>query len=406
MAETRSKLSVQFRAEAVQQVLETGRAVAHAALSCASDMSMLMTGSTLMVDVRLEYVARALVLVALLVSVTGPLKGFSIPHCPGVSFRGFGGRSCGLRISRPHGRNSMSAGDAARMVAFSGSLDRLTTRLEGSQRLEQPAATVSSLLAHLFPDGVVKDTLSGTWLGHPLHPLLVGVPIGAWTSASLLDLWGGDAQAARRLVGIGLISAGAAVASGGSDFVDTTGAERRVGLVHWAGAWASIGLYATSWWVRGHGRSGRWQALAGAGVLSVTGYLGGHLAYALGVGVDTTAFESGPEDWTRVAASDEVAAGTSTQVTAEGVAILLARHDGRLSAMADRCTHRGAPLSDGDIADGCVVCPWHNSAFSLDDGRVIRGPATRPQPSYEVKDEGGAIFVRRAESRALRANPV
>ncbi len=284
-------------------------------------------------------------------------------------------------------------------------LDRLMAGLEQSDRLERPASIVSSALSRFFPEGVVKDGLSGTWLGHPLHPLLVTVPIGAWTSATVLDLTEAGQPAARRLVGLGLLSSVAAVAAGGSDYVDTTGAERRVGLVHWAGAWVLIGLYATSWWRRGQGHSGRWEALAGALTLGATGYLGGHLSYALGVGVDTTAFETGPEEWTAVASAADVTEGALQQVTVDGVAILLTRVGGRVHALADRCTHRGGPLSDGELDGNCVVCPWHGSAFRLEGGEVERGPATRPQPVYEVKDEGGQLLVRRSESRSLRSNP-
>ena len=79
---------------------------------------------------------------------------------------------------------------------------------------------------------------------------------------------------------------------------------------------------------------------------------------------------------------------------------------GTVVVMADRCSHRGGPLHEGDLEDGCVVCPWHDSAFAL-DGSVVRGPATRPQQTYEVEVRTGEIFVRCAdEPRTLRTNPV
>ena len=81
------------------------------------------------------------------------------------------------------------------------------------------------------------------------------------------------------------------------------------------------------------------------------------------------------------------------------------RHEGRLRALGDRCTHRGAPLHEGTLVDGCIECPWHASRFSLDDGAVVRGPATRPQPAFEVQVSGGRVRVRRDEERALRRNP-
>jgi nitrite reductase/ring-hydroxylating ferredoxin subunit len=51
------------------------------------------------------------------------------------------------------------------------------------------------------------------------------------------------------------------------------------------------------------------------------------------------------------------------------------------------------PLSDGELADGCLTCPWHGSVFRIADGSVARGPATAPQPAFEVREIGGAIQI-------------
>jgi nitrite reductase/ring-hydroxylating ferredoxin subunit len=87
--------------------------------------------------------------------------------------------------------------------------------------------------------------------------------------------------------------------------------------------------------------------------------------------------------------------------------VLLTREPGgKVVAMADRCTHRGGPLHEGWLEDGCVVCPWHESAFDL-DGAVVRGPATRPQLVYETLERDGQVLVRFPdEPRSLRTNPV
>jgi nitrite reductase/ring-hydroxylating ferredoxin subunit len=58
------------------------------------------------------------------------------------------------------------------------------------------------------------------------------------------------------------------------------------------------------------------------------------------------------------------------------------------------CTHRGAPLADGKIEDGCVRCPWHGSRFDLADGAVVEGPATFPLAHFETKRSKGGIAVR------------
>src|SRR6185437_10417920 len=104
----------------------------------------------------------------------------------------------------------------------------------------------------LIPGGALKDGLSGTWLGHPLHPTLVMVPIGSWTSATLIDLalGGRSSPAARRLVGLGVVAALPSAVSGLADWSDTDGAEQRVGLTHATLNAVAVGLFAASWWAR------------------------------------------------------------------------------------------------------------------------------------------------------------
>jgi nitrite reductase/ring-hydroxylating ferredoxin subunit len=52
------------------------------------------------------------------------------------------------------------------------------------------------------------------------------------------------------------------------------------------------------------------------------------------------------------------------------------------------------PLSDGDLSDGCITCPWHGSIFRLADGSVARGPATAPQPVFDTRTRDGILQVR------------
>jgi nitrite reductase/ring-hydroxylating ferredoxin subunit/uncharacterized membrane protein len=283
-------------------------------------------------------------------------------------------------------------------------------RLESAEVLDQPAEILSGLISKVVPRGPIKDLLSGTLIGHPVHPMLVTVPIGAWVSASVLDFVGGkrSRDAARKLVALGALSALPTAATGASDWSDTLGAERRVGLVHAVGNYAALGVYGMSYLARRRGRHARGKvlALAGAGLLAATGYLGGHLTYAYGVGVDTTAFQGSPEDWADVAADADVQEGKATLVEVEGTPVLLSRVSDRVVAIFDRCTHRGGPLHEGRIENDCVECPWHGSVFRLVDGEVERGPAQLPQPRLEVRLTGGRVLLRRTEERALRSNPV
>jgi nitrite reductase/ring-hydroxylating ferredoxin subunit len=253
--------------------------------------------------------------------------------------------------------------------------------------------------------------LSGTAAGHPLHPVLVVVPLGSWVGASYLDLTGGRAgrAAATKLVGFGVAAAVPAALTGANDWAYTKGAERRVGFVHAAGNYLAVGLYTGSWLARRRQRRALGVSLAAAGALtiSVTGWLGGHLSYARGVGVDTTAFDGASEDWVDVLPEAELIDEQPTLVHDGRVPVLLVRTGGQLYAIADRCTHRGGPLHEGEFADACITCPWHQSKFRVTDGQLLAGPATRSQQAYQVRTLDGSIQIRHVDEPGyLRTSPV
>ena len=289
-------------------------------------------------------------------------------------------------------------------------LERLVGKIESSTVLDPVADRAADIVSVASRAPRLRSALSGTPFGHPAHPALVAVPMGSWLAASYLDATAGaeGRRAAQALVGLGLASAVPAALTGASDWSYTTGAERRVGFVHAVGNYLALGLYAASWFGRRRGSASA-PALAGAGlaVVTATGWLGGHLSYARGVGVDTTAFEVAPSDWTDVAREEDLAEGRPQLTYAAGVPVLVVRLNGTVHALADRCTHRGGPLHEGSIENGCIACPWHHSTFSLDDGSVRAAPATRPQAVYEVRSRYGSVQVRRAhEQGSLRTNPV
>jgi nitrite reductase/ring-hydroxylating ferredoxin subunit len=266
--------------------------------------------------------------------------------------------------------------------------------------LDPVGKALGSAARAIFKPRRVKEVLSGSWLGHPLHPVLTDVTIGTFTSAVLLDWLGGSdsRSASKRLIGLGVLSAAPVVASGYSDWGDTEAgndAARRIGVVHAATNATATTLFAASWAARRRGDDGRLLALAAAGALTAGGYLGGHLSFAEGVGVDRNVFEEGAEDWTSVLGEDELAEGRMRCVDADGTAVLLARTGGELFALSNSCSHRGAPLHEGEIQDGTVVCPWHSSVFDLRDGALIHGPAAYPQPAWDTRVRAGRIEVRR-----------
>ena len=270
------------------------------------------------------------------------------------------------------------------------------------EQLDGVGEQLERLLRPRLESRGLRNALSGVWLGHRLHPMLTDVAIGAFTGAALVDgLAPRHPQIARRLIAAGVMAAVPTAASGMSDWIDVYGDARRIGLVHAAGNSLALGLFGISFLHRGrrhkesdrHG-GGRLSSFAGLAVLAATGYLGGHLSYVLGVGVDHTAFEPRIEDWTDVAAAEEVLEGGHKVARAGEVEVLLTRTEGELHAMANRCSHAGWGLDPGKFEDGCVTCPAHGSRFRLDDGSVVRGPAASPQPVFEVRAENGRIEVR------------
>jgi nitrite reductase/ring-hydroxylating ferredoxin subunit/uncharacterized membrane protein len=287
-------------------------------------------------------------------------------------------------------------------------LETIVERIEAAERLDGIAETVSGLARKLIPPGPVEDVLTGVPAGHPLHPAIVTVPIGAWMSVGLLDAFGED-TAARRLTALGCVAAVPAAAAGASDWLSTSGAERRVGLVHALGNDAALTAYGLSWLARRRGQRARGIALSvlGAGLLAGAGWLGGHLAYGRGVGVDTTAFQHLPQDWTDAGPESDIPAeGALARMDADGIPLLVTRRGDAVIALADRCTHRGGPLHEGVVSGGRVTCPWHGSVFSLEDGTVRSGPATRPEPTFETRVQDGRLAVRRHDVATLRTKPI
>ncbi|MDP8957210.1 MAG: Rieske 2Fe-2S domain-containing protein [Actinomycetota bacterium] len=280
----------------------------------------------------------------------------------------------------------------------------LTDQVERLDALDAVAERLQSVIGQVVPDGTpVKEVLSGTWFGHPVHPVLTDVVVGAWTSAAFLDVFGGKRtrEASDRLVGVGILSAVPTAAAGLSDWADLWGAQRRIGVVHATGNTTALALYTLSWFARKGKR--RWLGVAlstlGYGAALLSAYLGGSLTYAKGVGVNQTAFEDWPTEWSAVYDDAQLEEGTPTAGRAGNVDILLYKRNGRINAILDKCSHRGCALHDGQINDGVTVtCPCHGSTYRLDDGSVVRGPATSDQEAFEVRIRDGKVEVRRPAS--------
>src|SRR2546423_13428353 len=101
------------------------------------------------------------------------------------------------------------------------------------------------------------------------------------------------------------------------------------------------------------------------------------------------------DGFTPVSTLTELPPGTSKRVYAANEAVALFNVNGTVYAIANRCTHARASLSEGtvDPARCSVTCPWHEGIFSLETGRVLGGPPVSPVASYQVKLEGDTILI-------------
>ncbi len=248
----------------------------------------------------------------------------------------------------------------------------------------------------------VKGALNGVWLGHPLHAALTDVPLGAWTTALALDaaemMTGREefSRGARAVITIGVVGAAAAAVAGVTDWSDIDGRARRVGLVHGTLNLAATGLFVASLVQRRTRERGRGRACALLGYIMALGAacLGGDLVYSERIGVDHTAGQEVPEEFTSVLAAGELEEGRLKKAIVGGTPVLLVREGNAVRAMAETCSHLGGPLAEGTLKDGTVICPWLGSCFALADGRVVNGPATHAQPCFEARVRDGQIEIR------------
>ena len=283
-------------------------------------------------------------------------------------------------------------------------LEPVIEAIESAEALDAPAKALGKKIREIVPRGPVKDALSGTWLGHAVHPMLTDVVIGSFAGASLLDLLAPDADgvASQRLIALGLVAYLPTAAAGANDWADTEVVDdtiRRAGLVHAGGNAIAATLYFASLRARRRGARGRGAVLgfAGMSVLMSGGYLGGHLSLNKGVGPAQTVFDPGPTDWTPAADATQLSEGQPVRVVVDDTPVLLLREGERIFAIHDRCSHRGCSLSEGEVEGEEIVCACHGSRFDLRNGAVRGGPATAAQPSFQVRVEEERVEIRRLQ---------
>lgn len=247
---------------------------------------------------------------------------------------------------------------------------------------------------------VIKDLLHGTWvLRHPLHPALTDAVVGGLTVVAVLDLiylFQRDdtlSKATDIALVVSLAFAVVAILSGYTDWNETFGNERRLGILHGTlMSLITIG-YAVSLAVR-LGGGPREPAIVVALVLWVAiaavSHLGGEMVFGFGTGVNRHAWAKIPSKWQELGIP-AAALADRKPVRVElknGFAVMVVKVDDAIRAIGAVCSHAGGPLDEGTFVGGDrrdIKCPWHGSVFSVRTGTALHGPATMDQPRFETR---------------------
>ncbi|GAC1356800.1 MAG: hypothetical protein PVS3B1_02560 [Ktedonobacteraceae bacterium] len=277
--------------------------------------------------------------------------------------------------------------------------------------LDKVSKPVQNWTAKLFgqpgePNYKLKDFLAGVWFGHPVHPVLVNVPIGAWTATLILDLVslsddedGGVARSADIMMWVGLVGALGSAATGISNWVDTDGQEQRGGMLHALLNSSSTVLNLASAILRltGQRRTAITLAATAYAITSYSAYIGGELSFSNGIGVNHVAWDGGSDEYVPVMDEQYLVPDKLVRVDVAGIPAVVVKDGDSIYAIAANCSHLAGPLDEGTYKDGVVYCPWHNSGFRMCDGCVVNSPAVYAQPTFAVRIRNGKIELRRLE---------
>ncbi|MGD1237552.1 Rieske 2Fe-2S domain-containing protein [Mycobacterium seoulense] len=301
---------------------------------------------------------------------------------------------------------------------------RVVSALGRQEWLDRPSYRFEHLLSFAFNGlggarNTVTNALHGGWLGHPVHPPLASLTSGALGTTVALDvlslLPGRPATEVRdaskfaaRALGVGILASIGSAVTGVTDWQHTHESDRRVGAVHGLVNLAATALYAQSWWDRRRGRHGRGIVLTalGYGITVAGSYLGGALVFESGIGIDQSGARLRTTEWTPVLPASSLN-GKPVRVEVDGVGLVVCQtNPGEVAAFGELCPHLAAPMADGWVDRGRLVCPWHGSWFAAESGDVLRGPAAAPLPCYQARLVNGMVEVRGEPEPALGATAI
>lgn len=269
---------------------------------------------------------------------------------------------------------------------------------------------------------MLKAFLQGKPFGHPLHPALVHFPIGLFILSLILDLasyiWDFSSvavQASFYAMAFGIIGALLAALAGLVDWSDIRRDHpaKKTASTHMILNLTATALFGFNLFLRtGQPEASRAPlsslllSLAGAGIILVSGYLGGKMVYDDGIGVgrhrrysrtpgrtiDVSMFER-KDGWVAVCNADDVKDGETLRVDWNGTIITIVKQGDEAYAFQEFCTHRYGPLSEGRLYDHQIECPWHRSCFDIRTGKVVEGPAKVDLKTYSARIRTGKIFI-------------
>jgi nitrite reductase/ring-hydroxylating ferredoxin subunit/uncharacterized membrane protein len=281
---------------------------------------------------------------------------------------------------------------------------RLWENQESLDKLGKKLGDLLQANSQRLPGGQkTVDFLNGTYIGHPLHPILTDLPIGAFTFAMMFDMATigrkQPSKAATTLLMVGLVSVPVTALAGALDWQHTNGKTRRVGMGHammnTLGS-AVLGLSLASR-LRSSGPT-RTLNVLGNGILTLSAYLGGHLVFESRIGTKHESEAAPPEHFVAVLPESALKEQTLTRGEYNGYPIALYKRFGQLYAVADTCPHLGCALSEGSVEADAIVCGCHDSRFSLEDGAVLQGPSAFPVAAYAVRVVNGMVEVAPVEN--------
>jgi nitrite reductase/ring-hydroxylating ferredoxin subunit/uncharacterized membrane protein len=277
---------------------------------------------------------------------------------------------------------------------------------------------------------MIKAIFEGKFIGHPIHPILVHLPIGLFTISFAFDVGGICNQItspdyfirpAFYTMLLGELVAIIAAAPGLVDYLDIRRDHpaKSTATTHmWLNVIA-VFLYLLNLAIR-------WNhfdhseplvmpvalSVCALVMVGISGYLGGVMVYDDGIAVgrhrrwgktptqtlllDNRAVDS--DGFVEVIDERQLKNRQSLRVDLRGTTMAIARSGGQVFAFQEFCTHRFGPLSEGSFRDTQVTCPWHGSCFDMLTGKVCAGPAKEPLRVFEVRIRDGKVWVQAPET--------